>query len=96
MRVLRGGLTPGCRYNSLSRRSVTFPILANLHRGKLHLVPPMQEQKPDDSMTEAVLIQRILAGERDLFHDLIRPYERRCFLQAYSILRNQDDAEETV
>jgi RNA polymerase sigma-70 factor (ECF subfamily) len=56
----------------------------------------MQEQKPDDSMTEAVLIQRILAGERDLFHDLIRPYERRCFLQAYSILRNQDDAEETV
>jgi len=47
-------------------------------------------------MTEAVLIQRILAGEKDLFHDLIRTYERRFFLQAYSILRNQDDAEETV
>jgi RNA polymerase sigma-70 factor (ECF subfamily) len=56
----------------------------------------MQEQKLDDSMTEAVLIQRILAGEKDLFHDLIRTYERRFFLQAYSILRNQDDAEETV
>jgi RNA polymerase sigma-70 factor (ECF subfamily) len=56
----------------------------------------MQEQKLDDSMTEAVLIQRILAGEKDQFHDLIRPYERRFFLQAYSILRNQDDAEETV
>jgi RNA polymerase sigma-70 factor (ECF subfamily) len=43
-----------------------------------------------------VLIQRILAGEKDLFHDLIRPYERGAFLLAYSILRNQDDAEETV
>ena len=43
-----------------------------------------------------MLIQRILAGEKDLFHDLIRPYERGAFLLAYSILRNQDDAEETM
>ncbi len=56
----------------------------------------MQERKLDDATTEAVLIQRILAGEKDLFHDLIRPYERRAFLLAYSILRNRDDAEETV
>src|SRR5712692_4144423 len=45
---------------------------------------------------ERALIRRILEGEKDLFHDLIRPYERGAFLLAYSILRNQDDAEETV
>jgi len=37
-----------------------------------------------------------VAGERTLFHDLIRPYERRAYLLAYSILRNPDDAEEVV
>jgi len=45
---------------------------------------------------EPVLIERVVAGERTLFHDLIRPYERRAYLLAYSILRNPDDAEEVV
>ena len=54
------------------------------------------EEKLADGSSEPVLIQRILAGEKDLFHDLIRPYEHGAFLLAYSILRNQDDAEETV
>ena len=45
---------------------------------------------------EPFLIQRIRAGERNHFHELIRPYERRAFLIAYSILRNQDDAEDAV
>jgi RNA polymerase sigma-70 factor (ECF subfamily) len=56
----------------------------------------MEEKELAKESNEPVLIQRILAGERDLFHDLIRPYERGAFLLAYSILRNQDDAEETV
>lgn len=56
----------------------------------------MKENELRQASTEPVLIQRILAGEKDLFHDLIRPYERGAFLLAYSILRNQDDAEETV
>jgi len=56
----------------------------------------MEEKELAERSSEPVLIQRILAGERDLFHDLIRPYERGAFLLAYSILRNQDDAEETV
>jgi len=43
-----------------------------------------------------LLIERILAGEKDLFHELIRPYERGAYLLAYSILRNRDDAEEAV
>jgi RNA polymerase sigma-70 factor (ECF subfamily) len=56
----------------------------------------MQERKVEEAATAAALIPRILAGEKDLFHDLIRPYERGFFLQAYSILRNQNDAEDSV
>jgi RNA polymerase sigma-70 factor (ECF subfamily) len=40
------------------------------------------------------MISRILAGERELFYDLIRPYERTVFLTAYSVLRSEADAEE--
>ena len=60
------------------------------------MTPSMEERALAERSSEPVLIQRILAGEKDLFHDLIRPYERGAFLLAYSILRNQDDAEETV
>jgi len=56
----------------------------------------MEEKTLGEGPSEPVLIQRILGGEKDLFHDLIRPYERGAFLLAYSILRNQDDAEDTV
>jgi RNA polymerase sigma-70 factor, ECF subfamily len=42
------------------------------------------------------LIERVLAGERELFHDLIRPYERGAFILAYSILRSREDAEDAV
>ena len=56
----------------------------------------MEEKALAEGSSEPALIQRILAGEKDLFHDLIRPYERGAFLLAYSILHNQDDAEETV
>src|ERR1043166_9524922 len=43
---------------------------------------------------EAELIARILSGEKDLFHDLIRPYERMLYLTAFSIVKNETDAEE--
>lgn len=46
--------------------------------------------------TQTLIIGRIRAGENNLFHDLIRPYERRSFLVAYAILRNADDAEDAV
>ena len=45
---------------------------------------------------EATLIARILAGEKALFHELIRPYERAVYLAAYSVLRNPADAEEVA
>jgi len=40
------------------------------------------------------MISRILAGERELFYELIKPYERTVFITAYSVVRNEADAEE--
>jgi RNA polymerase sigma-70 factor (ECF subfamily) len=43
---------------------------------------------------ELTLIARILSGERDLFHDLIRPYERLVYLTALSVLKSDAEAED--
>src|SRR5712671_6407597 len=43
---------------------------------------------------EAELIARILGGEKELFHELIRPYERMVYLTLFSIVRNEADAED--
>ncbi len=56
----------------------------------------MEAKQIERGPTELLLIEKVLAGEKDLFHDLIRPYERGAFLMAYSVLRNRDDAEEVV
>ena len=50
---------------------------------------------PDDQV-ESLLIQRIRRGERELFYQLIRPYERAVYLVAYSVLRNEADAEDVA
>lgn len=41
-------------------------------------------------------IARILEGERELFHELIRPYERAVYMTALSILRDAAEAEEAA
>ena len=46
------------------------------------------------SISEAELIARMVAGERDLFHELIRPYERMVYLTVFSIVRNETEAED--
>jgi RNA polymerase sigma-70 factor (ECF subfamily) len=43
---------------------------------------------------EKELIARIIAGETDLFHELIRPYERMVYLSILTMLRNQQEAED--
>jgi RNA polymerase sigma-70 factor (ECF subfamily) len=45
---------------------------------------------------EAECIRRILAGERQLFHDLIRPCERSIYFLLYSLLRNEAEAEDAA
>jgi len=47
-------------------------------------------------LPEAEMISRIVAGERELFHDLIKPCERAVFLTALSVLKSEADAEEVV
>lgn len=46
--------------------------------------------------TEAGLIARILAGEKEQFHELIRPFERMVYLTLISILKNETDAEDAA
>jgi RNA polymerase sigma-70 factor, ECF subfamily len=43
---------------------------------------------------EAGLIARILGGEKELFHELIRPYERMVYLTALSVVKNEAEAED--
>ena len=45
---------------------------------------------------DAELIARILAGERELFHELVRPYEKSLYMTAYAILQNEHDAEDAA
>ena len=45
---------------------------------------------------EAECIRRILAGEKHLFHDLIRPCERSIFFLLLSLLKNETDAEDAA
>ena len=48
------------------------------------------------SASEAELISRVLSGQAERFYELIQPYERRVYLTAYAILRNEADAEEVA
>jgi len=43
---------------------------------------------------EAELIARTLAGEKELFHELIRPYERMVYLTVLAIVKNETEAED--
>ena len=41
-------------------------------------------------------ITRIIAGERQLFHQLIKPVERAVFVMLFMLLRNESDAEDAA
>jgi len=49
-----------------------------------------------NSEFEAACIRRILAGEKHLFHDLIRPCERSIYFLLYSLLKNEAEAEDVA
>jgi RNA polymerase sigma-70 factor (ECF subfamily) len=63
---------------------------------KTEATPELQTQMEMRLAQETALIGRILAGERDCFHDLIRPYERRIYIVVFSMVRNAGEAEEIV
>jgi RNA polymerase sigma-70 factor, ECF subfamily len=43
---------------------------------------------------EGALIARILAGETELFHQLIRPYEKLVYVTIFAIVKNETEAED--
>jgi RNA polymerase sigma-70 factor (ECF subfamily) len=43
---------------------------------------------------EAAMIVSILAGDTQLYHDLIRPHERSVYMMALSFVKNEADAED--
>jgi RNA polymerase sigma-70 factor, ECF subfamily len=45
---------------------------------------------------EAKMIAAILAGETQLYHELIRPYERSVYMMALSYMQNEADAEDVA
>jgi RNA polymerase sigma-70 factor (ECF subfamily) len=53
----------------------------------------MSESDPE---FEFECIRRILAGESQLFHDLIRPCERSIFFLLFSLLKNETEAEDAA
>jgi RNA polymerase sigma-70 factor (ECF subfamily) len=71
-----------CRCESLSFVAVLTPVISR---------PDLYEKNENGA-----LIARILEGERKLFHDLVRPYERGLYLAANALLRNHADSEDAV
>jgi len=51
---------------------------------------------PEQERDETALVRRVQDGERDLFYELIRPYERRVYSATLAILRNPADAEDAA
>jgi RNA polymerase sigma-70 factor, ECF subfamily len=49
-----------------------------------------------ETRDEAQLIASILAGETQLYHELIRPYERSVYIMALSYMKNEADAEDVT
>ncbi len=57
-----------------------------------------ESSAPNDRVraTEKVLINRILEGEKDLFLELIRPYQRTVYATLISMLGSKEDAEDVT
>src|SRR5579864_789695 len=54
--------------------------------------------KPADPMEvrEQDLIRRVQAGEKELFYELVKPYERRIYAAAFAVLRDEAEAEDAA
>jgi RNA polymerase sigma-70 factor, ECF subfamily len=70
-------------------------------KGRMDVLMRNQEEKAGDRESparaaEGELIEKILSGQRDLFLELIRPYERTVYATALSLVGNKDDVEDVV
>ena len=48
----------------------------------------------DTLKSELVLIERILSGERELFMELVRPYQKLVYSMAITVLKSEQEAED--
>jgi RNA polymerase sigma-70 factor, ECF subfamily len=55
-----------------------------------------QMASPVQSVAETDLIERVKAGESELFYSLIEPYQRAVYAAAFSVLGNEADAEDAA
>jgi len=51
---------------------------------------------PHETASEQTLIASILAGQRENFHLLIRPYEQQLYRTALALVKNEAEAEDVV
>ena len=51
---------------------------------------------PVQPSAEAEMISAILAGDKQLYHELIRPHERTVYMMALSFMKNEADAEDVA
>lgn len=63
--------------------------------------PPLPETAPRAaaqkvSPEELALIERIRGGERELFMELVRPYQKLVYSMAVSVLKSEQDAEDVA
>ena len=54
------------------------------------------DRRMNGNPDERQLIARILAGEKDLFHDLVRPCERMVYLTVLGMLKDEAEAEDVT
>lgn len=55
-----------------------------------------EDRRLEREREESNLISQICQGQTEVFHALIKPYERGVFAAAYSVLNNSADAEEVA
>jgi RNA polymerase sigma-70 factor, ECF subfamily len=57
---------------------------------------PTRAAQSERQLLEAELIRRVCAGEKELYYELIRPYERSVYMAAFGIMRNESESEDVA
>jgi RNA polymerase sigma-70 factor, ECF subfamily len=78
-----------------AKPSYNVPTLP-MHKGTEAPLETAAKPQVAENSAELELIDRICAGEKELYYSLIQPYERALFIAAQSILKNEADAEDVA
>jgi RNA polymerase sigma-70 factor, ECF subfamily len=94
-----GELTKGGPENVLIGQSDPAPTLAAVSlpgpgKDVVHRSYTPGTQGEETVRNELVLIERILAGEKELFMELVRPYQKVVYSMAVSMVKSDDAAED--